>query len=271
MASLRRCVWIAVSALFACGRSEPAPPDRPSLPTLTIAPDARALTAATGRRVVAAGQIAQAWHTGTWSPASITLSDVAAGDAIIVLGAYWGDLEAGSSTAPTDLHGALRRVLDQGTATVGRKKPPVFAQVYVELDAAAGAHTILPPYLGGPAGDGTLYVVQVRGLTERRVVTTGQAWAKGTAIPGASVALEAPPAADDLVIALAGYDNTAPRERAELSHPPAGWIPLGLQNDAANNVPSELCYRTTAGPAAVTWSWPDPTVNVTAAVIAALR
>jgi predicted Zn-dependent protease len=30
--------------------------------------------------------------------------------------------------------------------------------VCVELDAAPGPHTIVPPYLGGPAGDGTFYV-----------------------------------------------------------------------------------------------------------------
>ena len=254
-----------------CRRSERPPPDRPSQPTLTVAPDPQAPT--TGPRVVAVGQIAQRWHVGTWSPASITLSDVAAGDIIAVLGAYWGDLEAGSSTAPTDQRGELRTIIDQGASTVGRKKPPVFAQLYVELDAAPGSHTIIPPYLGGPAGDGTLYVVQLRGLTERRVVTSGQRWAKGTAMPDVSVALDGEPAVGDLLLAIGGYDNTTPRDHAGFSHPPAGWIPLGVMDDPATNVPSELCHRV-AGDAhagAVSWTWTDPTVNVTAAVIAALR
>lgn len=262
---------LAVGAIGACGRADPPPDDhaRPSQPTLTVAPSASAAT--TGRRVVAAAQIAQPWHTGAWSPASITLSDVAAGDAIVVLGAHWGDLVAGSSTAPTDLRGALRRVIDQGSSIVGRKKPPVFAQIYVEFDAAPGPHTIVPPDLGGPAGDGTLYVVQIRGLTERRVVTVGQSWATGTALPTVEVALDRAAASDDLVLALGGYDNTTPRDRAGFSHPPPGWQPLGLQDDPANNVPSELCARLAGAAHAVTWTWSDPTVNVTAAVIAALR
>src|SRR5262249_61232435 len=173
-------------------RADPRPPPpRPREPTLRVAPDPAA--PASGRRVVAVGQIAQTWHVGAWAPASITLADVAPGDAIVVLGAYWGDLEARSSTEPTDERGALERVVDQGPATVGRKKPPVFAQLYVELDAAPGPHTIVPPYLGGPAGDGTMYVAQVRGLTERRVVATGQTWGRGKAL--ADVTVGADPAA----------------------------------------------------------------------------
>jgi hypothetical protein len=255
-----------------CGPHEQQPPpDRPSQPTLGVALDPHAPLA--GRRVVAVGQISQRWHVGSWSPASITLSDVAAGDAIVVLGAYWGDLPAWSSTIPTDARDPLRCAVDQGLATVGRKKPPVFAQVCVELDAAPGPHTIVPPYLGGAAGDGTLYVVQVRGLTEHRLITSGQSWAKGNAIPGTSVTLDGAAERDDLLIALAGYDNTGPAGYPGWSHPPLGWLPLGVQDDADNNVPSELSYRAApaSGAASVSWTWIDPKVNVTAAVIAALR
>jgi hypothetical protein len=269
---MRRVVRVGLSLLVACGRSErQLPPDRPSQPTLTVTVDPRAPSS--GRRVVAVGQIAQTWHVGSWSPASITLAEVAAGDVIVVLGAYWGDLVAGSSTAPTDDRGPLTAVIDQGPATVGRKKPPVFAQLYVELDPAPGAHTIVPPWLGGPAGDGTLYVVQVRGLTERRVHAPGQTWIKGSAIPNLSVATDGLAEPGDLVIAIGGYDNTEQRDRPGWSHPPPGWLALGVQDDASNNVPSELCHRSApgAGPQSVTWTWTDPTVNVAAAAIAVLR
>jgi hypothetical protein len=271
MSRLRRALCLGpLSILFGCARCE-SPPPRPRQPTLQIAPDPRAPT--TGRRVVAVGQIAQTWHVGAWAPASITLTDVAPGDAIVVLAACWGDLEARSSTEPTDDQGALRRVLDQGPATVGRKKPPVFAQLYVELDAAPGPHTIIPPYLGGPAGDGTLYVAQVRGLTERRVIASGDRWVRGARIPEIVVATEGPAEAGDLIIALAGYDNVDQRDHSGFSHPPAGWTPLGLNDDASNNVPSELCYRgaPAGGEQSLTWTWTDPSVNVVTAVIAALR
>jgi hypothetical protein len=266
-----RACRIALLAISACGQRDRPPPDRPSQPTLTVTPDPHATT--TGRRVVAVGQIAQPWHVGAWSPASITLPEVAAGDAIVVLGVYWGDLTAKGYTTPTDARGGLRCAVDQAPSIMGKKKPPVFAQICVELDAAPGAHTLIPPFLGGPAGDGTFYVVQVRGLTEHRVVTSGQSWAKGDAIPGASVTLDGAAERDDLLIALAGYDNTGPSERPGWSHPPQGWLALGVQDDANNNVPSELCYRAAAAPGsqAVTWTWTDPKVNVTAAVIAALR
>jgi hypothetical protein len=271
-----RVVLLLVSALVpalatACGRRDRTPPDRPSQPTLTVMPDPNAPT--TGRRVVAVGQIAQAWHVGAWSPASITLSDVAAGDAIVVLGVYWVDLTAGPDIAPTDDRGTLRDAVTQGPAVVGKKKPPVVAQLYVELDAAAGPHTIVPPYLGGPAGDGTLYVVQVRGLTEHRLIATGQRWAQSEALPSVSVALDGAAEPGDLIIAFGGYDNTEPRDQPGFGHPPPGWLPLGVLNDARNNVPSELRHRAApdAGAQPVTWTWTDPKVNVAAAAIAALR
>jgi hypothetical protein len=265
-----------LSVVAACSRGERPPPAvRPSEPTLSVAPDRHpeAQGPTSGRRVVAVGQIAQKWRVAMWAPASITLTDVAAGDAIFVLGAYWGDLVAGSSTAPTDDRGTLRRVLDQGPSLVGRKKPPVFTQLYVELDAAPGAHTIIPPFLGGQGGDGTFYVVQVRGLTERRLIATGGTWRKGSAIASLSAALEGVVDRGDFVIALGGYDNTEGRDTAGWSHPPPGWIALGIQDDASNNVPSELCYRTASewGSQTLTWTWTDPAVNVATAIIAAFR
>lgn len=271
MSLCRRALRVMLLLVAACGRRDRPPPDRPSQPTLAVTPDPNAPT--TGRRVVAVGQISQPWHAGSWSPASITLSEVAAGDAILVFGAYWVDLTAGPSIAPTDDRGTLESAVNQGPAVVGKKKPPVLTQLYVELDAVAGAHTIIPPYLGGPAGDGTLYVVQVRGLTEHRLIATGQSWAKGEAMPTISVALDRAAEPGDLVIALGGYDNTEPCDHPGWSHPPAGWLPLGLQNDAGNNVPSELCYRAApdSGAQPVTWTWADPKVNVAAAAIAALR
>jgi hypothetical protein len=260
---------IAVYFVTACGRREQPPPDRPSQPTLTIAVDPNAPT--TGRRIVAVGQIAQPWHVGSWSPASITLPDVAAGDAIVVVGAYWGDLEAWSSTLATDDHGTLVRVVDQGPATVGRKKPPVFAHLLVELDPAPGAHTITPPYLGGVAGDGTMYVLQVRGLTERRVITSGERRLTGDALRELALTSDGAAGDGDLVIALAGFDDTTPHTPTTWSHS-VGWKALGVQTDGANNVPSELCMRAAeVGPQAVTWTWDDPTVNVAVAVITVLR
>jgi hypothetical protein len=222
---------------------------------------------------VAAAQISQAWHVGTFAPASITLTDVAAGDAIVALGVYWGELDAYAATAPTDDRGTLARAVDLGPATVGRKKPPVFAQVYVELDAAPGPHTIVPPDLGGVAGDGTLYVVQVRGLTERRLLGAGQTRVKGDALTSVTATLLGAVAPGDLVLAVGGYDNTEPRDQPGWQPPPPGWRTLGSQDDASNNVPSQLRAHVAgaAGPIAATWAWRDPRVNIVAAAIAALR
>lgn len=253
-------LWAAAS----CGRQNPANPG---------AADSSTPPPTSGRRVVAAGRIAQQWKVGAWDPATFTLANVEAGDAIVVAGAYWSSKAAGASTAPTDDHGTLVSVIDQGPAVVGRTNPPVFGQLYVELDAAPGAHTITPIDLGGTGGDGTLYILQVRGLTERRVVSIGDDRQTGSAMRQAAIALRDTAAVGDLVIAMAGYDNTAQTAHAGWSDPPSAWFSTGVQDDAANNVPSEVCWRqaTTADVQPVMWTWSDPTVNVTTALVAALR
>jgi hypothetical protein len=113
-----------------------------------------------------------------------------------------------------------------------------------------------------------------RSTSRRSAGSPSTAWSPlATAGPEIAAATDLPAQTGDLVIALAGYDNVDQRDHSGFSHPPAGWIALGLNDDAANNVPSELCYRTAPadGAQAVTWTWTDPSVNVTAAVIAALR
>jgi hypothetical protein len=179
---------------------------------------------------------------------------------------------ARSSTAPTDDRGTLVRVLDQGPSTVGRVKPPVFAQLYLEVDPAPGPHTITPPWLGGPAGDGTMYLLLIRGLSERRQVAVGSTWGKSVGAREVFVSMIGVAQAGDLVLALAGYDNTAPRDDAGWSAP-SGWLPIGVQSDAANNVPSQLVHRIAPqlDGQALTFAWTDPTANVVVGIVAALR
>jgi hypothetical protein len=260
MRILRGLVGIVASLSAACGRDQPRPPNT-----------TRELEPVDGhRRVVAFGQIAQPWHVGYFSPATVTLPDVQAGDAIITLGIYWADLPKRGMGGPSDSAGKLVPVIDQSPPIVGYAKPPVFAQIHAELGAAAGRHVITPPKLGGVAGDGTFYVVQVRGISQR--VATGQVRATGTAIADVTVSLDSDAAAGDFVIAIGGYDNTEQRPSAEITDAPVGWASLGVQNDASNNVPSAACHRDAeAGRARVTWTWTDPKVNVACAAIAAFR
>jgi hypothetical protein len=280
---LRVLLRVGVSlAATACGvRREEAPPAPPagSGTTLELAAphddDDDDDDDKDGPRVVAKGQISQQWRAGSFSPETITLTDVRPGDAILVLGVYWGDLPRRSETAPTDANGTLVAAVDQGPSYVGAARPPpVFAQIYAELDAAAGRHVIAPPYLGGGPGDGTLYVLQVRGLAGAALRATGQVRILGTALPKVTVSLSTGAAQPgDFVVAIGGNDNTVQLPSSGFTDPPEGWTSAGVQNDASNNVPSEACHRvaTAAGDQQVTWAWADPSVNVAVAAIATFR
>ena len=87
-----------------------------------------------------------------------------------------------------------------------------------------------------------------------------------------SVTLAGAAAAGDLVLAIGGYDSTEPRDHVGWAPLPPGWLALGSQDDASNNVPSALRYRVAdAGPQSTTWRWTDPKVNIVAAALAVLR
>jgi hypothetical protein len=95
--------------------------------TLDLGAQQKAARAVVGLAVVAHGQISQQWHVGFFEPASVTLPDVRADDAIVTLGIYWGDLPKRAQPAPTDSNGIFMAVVDQGPGILGRTKPYVFA------------------------------------------------------------------------------------------------------------------------------------------------
>lgn len=274
-----QALWIMVAmsfALSACStRCQPSFMSKAKgSTTLDLGTQQEAARDVVGLAVVARGQISQQWHAGFFEPASVTLPDVKAGDAIVTLGIYWGDLSKRAKPAPTDSSGTFVAVVDQGPGILGRAKPYVFAQVHVELQAAPGRHVITPPELGGPAGDGTLYVLQVRGLKQRtEPVAVGQVRATGTVLSDVTVNLAGDVQVGDLAIAIGGYDNTAVLPEAGITDPPADWISAGAQQDATNNVPSEVCHRvvTQAGRQRLSWTWKDPDVNVACAAMVVLR
>jgi len=207
------------------------------------------------------------WGQDTWSAPSVVLPDVQAGDAIVVSGMYW--ISSGSAAAPTDNRGALAVAVNQAPMY---QHPPVAAQIYYQLGSAPGSHTIKPPDLGY-GGDGTFYVVQVRGLTGS-FVGAAHNHVDGSALTSISTQLTSPAGTGDFVVAIGGEDDeVAYGPNAGMSGPPSGWQSIGVQQNASVNVPSAAFARTVTspGPQPVTWRWNDNTTNVTGAAIAAFR
>lgn len=215
--------------------------------------------------IVVTSQLQQRWGESTWdAPAVVTLPSVQQGDAIIVLGMYW--ISSSGSAKPTDTKGTLVAAVNQAPLY---RNPPVDVQIYYELNAAPGAHTIKPPSLAF-GGDGTLYVMQISGLST--FVGAAHNHADGTALH--SISVNAPALAGDFVVAVGGEDDeVAFGPNAGMSGAPAGWALLGWQQNADVNVPSAAYYETAAasGAQSVTWTWADTTANVTGAGIAVFR
>jgi hypothetical protein len=254
-------------------RTDAAPPPVDAATRVDAAPMADATHGGTPT-VVGTTQIHQDWGVGSWSQSTVSVTGVQAGDAIVVLGIYWDSASPSDVNGPSDSMGHLSAAVDQGPTYVVGGTLPVIAQIYYQLDAAAGTHVITPPYLGGGDGDGTLYVIHVRGLRpSASLVGTGLSHALGTALPSVAVNLTGSALPGDFVVAVGGEDNQVGIADAQVTHAPAGWQPIGVQDDGTNNVPSEACYRLAAssGDQSVSWGWADPTANVTTAAIAAFR
>lgn len=246
---MHRSIVIALTLAAACA-TEPAESTATEAITITI---------------VATGQTQMRWGQSTWdTPATISLPSVQAGDAILVLGMYW--TSASGSAKPSDTAGALTAAVNQAPTY---RNPPVGVQIYYELNASAGTHTIKPPNLGF-GGDGTLYVLQVRGLST--YVSSAQNHANGTDLPSILVSTTA--LAGDFVVAVGGEDDEVDfGPNAGMSGAPSGWSLIGWQQNASVNVPSAAYMESAAadGAQSVTWTWADTTANVTGAGIAVFR
>jgi hypothetical protein len=207
------------------------------------------------------------WGQDAWTVGSVVLPDVQAGDAIVVSGLYW--ISSGPTAAPTDSLGPLTAAVNQAPLY---SHPPVAAQIYYQLNAAPGSHTITPPDLAY-GGDGTLYVIQVRGLTGS-FVGAADNHVDGTALTSISTQLSTAASAGDFVVSIGGEDDEADfGPNAGMSSPPSGWQAIGVQNNASINVPSAAFSHivTSPGSQPVTWRWNDNTADVTGAAIAAFR
>lgn len=231
----------------------------------TATAQATAVVPVVGATVVSVHQIRQDWGQSTWSSSSVPLPNVQTGDAIIVLGMYW--VSSGTTAAPTDTNGPLLAAVNQVPVY---QHPPVAAQIYYAFNVTAGDHNIVPPDLAF-GGDGTLYVLQVRGLAGLRAV--GDTHLDATGIQSITTQLILGSAmAGDFVVAVGGEDDSqAFGPDAGMSPPPPGWQPIGAQNDAINNVPSAAYYTTTSagGNQSVTFHWNDTFTNVADAAVTA--
>jgi hypothetical protein len=257
--------------LFACGLTLSAGCVADAEPDGTDSADAalgaRSAAATTGATIVNTQIIEMDWGQDKWSAKSVVLPDVQAGDAIVISGLYW--ISSGPTAAPTDNRGPLEVAVNQAPQY---QHPPVAAQIYYQLDAAAGSHTITPPDLAY-GGDGTFYVIQVRGLTGS-FVGAADNHADGTDLPSISTQLSSAANSGDFVVAIGGEDDQVDYgPDAGMSGPPAGWQSIGVQNDSSDNVPSAAFSQTVTSPGTmpVTWRWNDDTANVTGAAIAAFR
>ncbi len=214
-------------------------------------------------------QASQKWHVGTWSPT--TLSVVCnTGDSLIIYTNQWNS-DAGAAFIPSISPGSLIKIYDPEATYLGTAEP-VFAQAFAVFNLAAGTYTITPPNLGGPGGDGDIYVLRVAGLQGIRTYGAAEIGGGATntgSYTSISATLQAADVAGDLIVAIGGTDNNTVTTTLTVATP-TGFTNLAKQTDGTNSPPSSFDYKTGVGSAeTVTYTWPNYASPVGEAILAA--
>jgi hypothetical protein len=200
------------------------------------------------------------WQTGT-TPASLQTGanpmTVAAGSTLIAVWAGWDSaqiaapaISAGSFTTPTN--GAQFNGANITTA------------IAYQQNAAGGSVTTTAPNVAvGNSGEVGVWIYEVanmpavavvRNCAGAHAVSSSQSWSQSS---------DSSPQVGDLAFAVTTYENSAGQVSAGLTDPPSGWTSQGVNQDATNFVPTEICSKIVSGAGTQTASWSNSDPNTT--------
>jgi hypothetical protein len=187
-----------------------------------------------------------------WIPKnqSVTLSSERT---LVTLGCWWDD--SGSvSPLPSDSNGTFSNAISR---KVGLADAPVQIQIGYQTKAAAGQHTITPPWIGA-RGDGFFLVLELDGIDATApILDTGQArnahrylgpsTIDPNSIQSISVSTEGTTAEiGDLAVVIFTFDACDnPDVQVDL---PEGWTSIGFNNVAIQNLGYRACCKIVSEP-----------------------
>jgi len=183
--------------------------------------------------------------------------------------AMWSGADNASVVAPTDNAGTFTIPTNARQDALGSNQ--ITAGIAHQLNVAGGSHTITPQVIAiGGAGEVILRIFEVTGLstapTVRTVgfetqINTSASWTVGSGVSPNT------PQAGDVAFAIVTYENTAVLASASLTDPPTGWNSLGANQDATNNLPTQMSYKLVANAGAVSASWSTVDTHVSEHVV----
>lgn len=219
------------------------------------------------------------FSAGVWSPATSTLSSVAAGNLVLSMGVWWNADDMGAAQEiPTDSNGTLVGAGAANPTVPTNPTPapgwPVAPQICYIANANSGSHVLTPISPGG-GGDGYFFGVEFNkpGVTWS-LVDSGYQFS-GSSTPGAvqsiTVNTDGTAAqAGDLVVALVVLDGDP---TAFGIGGPSGYTEIWSTTTTSNNVSGGAGWKTASGSGqqSASWSWSDSATQMAGAVIAVFR
>jgi hypothetical protein len=192
---------------------------------------------------------AVAFGSGSISALAVTLNNVVAGNAIVVVASWVGTATVSSAT---DSNGSL---------TAGPTNPAALGSAvnqvtYYHFNAASGSHTLTVNISSGHNYGIVAY--EISGITAQDTVVRATAGTTATSIttptltPGGSPGI--------LIATCMAYANVT-----SMTNPPTGFTSGG---GVVNNVAvSESAYKITSSGASASWSWSGSTAESNAFIV----
>lgn len=200
------------------------------------------------------------WQTGTTAATLQVGSNpmtVTAGSTLI---AVWSGWEGGAIAAPVISSGSFT------TPTNGAQFDGVHLNLAIayQANAAGGSVTTTAPNVAaGNSGEVAVWIYEVTNMPATAVVRNCAGAHVSSSVQSWSQSSDSSPQVGDLVFAATMYENSVTLTNAGLTDPPSGWTSQGVNQDATNFVPTEICSRVVSSAGVQTASWSNADTHTT--------
>lgn len=177
---------------------------------------------------------------------------VTAGTTLIGFQSNWHNSDT-PVTLPADSAGTF---VDFTNATVFHK--PLQMRLFHQDNATGGNHTVTPfAGLTPTNDDGLIEIFEVSGLPSSQTQTSGNnQYAASSAHSWNINTANGTPQIGDLALAFTAYENSVATNPTDLTNP-SGWTQLRVRQDAANNLPSQWCWRIVPSTGVLNAAWSE--------------
>ena len=208
---------------------------------------------------MSAALVQSATQQNTGVNTTIALAGVAAGNTLILMQSVLDFTAAGTTLpVPTDTGGTFVSALNPApTLDTGGNRTT--NAIFIQVNAAAGTHTVTPGMFGVAANNQALLtLIEVSGMSAAPIVdgsdfTSSQNVVSSTKFASGTTGLLN--STNSIAFAMITFTVSTGAANMGLLDPPTNWIRLGVNQASNTSIPGMHCYKIPRSDARLTASW----------------